>query len=430
LTAIATALAGRAGARLARRLGIAAGRDTMLKLLRSVPEPVPPDLTAIAVDDFALRRGHVYATVVVNMLTHRPVEVLPGRDAQPLADWLREHPGIQVICRDRASAYAEGARTGAPQSIQVADRWHLWHNLGQAVDKTVAAHHGCVLAHLTPPAPAPPPAEPDEVEHADDDVELATGAAPPRLDPARDVCGRERVVVARTQQRHADVQRLLAEGVTITGIGRSLGLDRTTVRRFARTPDVSELLVKATQRESLLDGYTQHLHARLAAGVDNAAVLYSEIRALGYIGSVQTVRRFVHPRRHGNEPGHPRTHHGPSRAGSVEIPKPRQISRWIMTDPAHLDPDDTTRLGEILNACPELQATAEHVRAFADIMNKRRGDRIHDWLDAITTSGLPALRSLATGLRRDLDAVIAGLSTPWNSGPAEGNVNRIILRNQ
>jgi transposase len=269
------------------------------------------------------------------------------------------------------------------------------------------------------------PAEPDVVESAGDDAARATGELLP-LEPACDVCGRERVVVARTRQRHADVQRLLAEGLTLSGISRRLGLDRTTVRRFARTADVEELLVKATHRESLLDGHIQYLQARLAAGVDNATLLYTEIRALGYTGSVQTVRRFVHPQRDGHQAGHPRLHQRPgSGAASPEVPKPPQISRWIMTDPDRLDPDDAIRLDQILNACPELQATAIHVRAFADIMNKRRGDRIHDWLHAITDDNLPALRSLATGLRRDLDAVIAGLSTHWNSGPAEGNVNRI-----
>ena len=96
-----------------------------------------------------------------------------------------------------------------------------------------------------------------------------------------------------------------------------------------------------------------------------------------------------------------------------------------MTDPRHLDPDDTARLAEILNACPELAAVANHVRGFADMMNTKHGDRIHDWLDAVSRDNLPALHSLVTGLRRDLAAVIAGLSMHWNSGPAEGNVNRI-----
>ena len=194
-------------------------------------------------DDFALRRGHVYGTILVDMDTGKPIDLLDGREAEPLAQWLRDHPGARVICRDRAGAYAEGAKTGAPQAIQVADRWHLWHNLAGYVEKTVGRHRGCWMT-----------------DHAEDkglgssDAAESRPAQPVVLDGEMAQPAESRLVI-RTRERYAAVQDLLGAGESLSAMCRILSLDRKTVQRFARAGTVEELLGKAIARTSVLDPF-------------------------------------------------------------------------------------------------------------------------------------------------------------------------------
>jgi hypothetical protein len=285
------------------------------------------------------------------------------------------------------------------------------------VDKTVTTHHACVRAAMTiEPGQATSP-DPDAGPQPACDAEPAEDPAAAEPDGSLDVCGRERSLVVRTRERYAAVQQLLADGVSLAEIGRQLELERGTVRRFARAASLDELLVKAVHRASRLDGYTHHLTSRFTDGVTNANVLHAELAALGFTGSVQTIRRWLHPLR-AAAPAPPR----PSRP---TVPKPRRITRWIMTDPQRLASDEHAQLADVLASCPELRAIAGHVRDFAELMNKHRGDRLPDWMQRVQADNLPALHSLVTGLRRDLDAATAGLTMIWSSGPVEGAVNRI-----
>ena len=393
LEQVGLALAGRAGARLACSLGLPASRDTLLRLLGALPDPEVDQVAVVGVDDFAFRRGRIYGSVLVDMATHRPVDLLPDREAVTFADWLRDHPGTQVICRDRAGAYAEGARQGAPAAIQIADRWHLWHNLADHVEQTVLGHRGCLREPL-PESPVPTsPADPAPLP----------APAPP-----------EKQIVTRTTQRYAQVQELRAHGESISAISRRLQLDIQTVRRFAHASSLEELLAKTAERASVLDGFTDWLHQRWMKGCTDAAQLTTELKAQGYTGSDQTVRRYLRPFRQGRPTPPPRP----------ATPTVREVTGWILRRPDALDPEEQTRLQELLARWPPLQAASGHVAAFAELLTGLHGDRLDGWIAAVEADDLPGLHSFATGLRRDHRAVSNGLRLPYSSGPVEGNVNR------
>ncbi|MGW0886193.1 ISL3 family transposase [Streptomyces sp. NPDC002671] len=421
LTSIAACLTGRPGARLAAALSMRVAKDKLLELLRRLPELPQVSMRVLGVDDFALRKGDSYATILVDLEGRRPVDVLPGRDAEPLAAWLRAHPEIEVICRDRAGAYAEGASSGAPQARQVADAWHLLRNLAEAVEKTVGAHHPCIRkAFTTPQAVTDPATVPGGT--AEPPVE-ETPFVPP--DGTRDVLGRPRRLVARTTERYTAVQQLLSEGRSLAAIGRQLRLDHSTVRRFARAQSLDELLVRATNRASILDEHMPYLHQRWREGCHDIPQLHRELRARGFTGDIQCVRRYFRPFK---KPHSPKPKNPPAPAPELRpAPKPRRVVRWIMTSPGHLAETDAAELKEIRAACPHLDATARHVRDFADMMRDLRGEELPSWMDRVLADDLPALHSLVNGMKRDLDAVTAGLSTHWSSGQVEGHVTRAKL---
>jgi transposase len=398
LEAVALALGGRAGARLAGRLAAGVSRMTLIRLIRAIPDPVVECAPRVlGVDELALHKGHSYGTLLVDVETRRPVGVLEERSSDSFAAWLSAHPGAELICRDRGGCYAGGGARGAPDAVQVADRWHLWHNLGEAVERAVARRR----EHLRVAAPAPV-------------ATTAPEAAPAAVRPR---AGR---IAGRTRRRHAEVHQMLADGHCFGTIAADLGLSRNTVRGFARAASPGELLVRdgTGQRASILDEYVPCLLQRWSSGCTNAALLWQEIRARGYPGSCRQVRSYLR-RFRGN---------AIVPAPVPAPPKARAVTSWIMTRPDRLADADRASLDAILAASPELAAVTASVRAFAAIMNERRGHKLLEaWMTNALATSDPALRSFVTGLRADQDAVTAGLTLPWNSGIVESHVNRIKM---
>jgi len=400
LAGIGLELAGRAGARLAGLLGIAVHPSTVLRLVKALPAAqVTGAPEVLGIDDFALRKGQVYGTVLVDVTTGDVIDLLPDREAATVEAWLRAHPGTQIICRDRAGAYAEAARAGAPEATQVADRWHLWHNLAEYAGKTVARHRGCLTQSAPGEAAGPPgPAEPDAAGHEQEPAGPAIPGGP------ADGGGTEGRLVTRTRDRYAAIHELLAAGESLHAISRSLALSRPTVRRFARAASAEELLDGATGKESKLDPFKPYLCQRWNDGITDATTLHAELQQRGFTGCVRTVRRYVAPFRQAAAAPDP----------APAVPKTRQITRWLLSRPDHLQPGEQAQL-------------AGHVASFAQMMTERTGDRdLEAWLTAVEADdGQPELRSFATGIRHDLQAVTNGLTLPYSSGKVEGTVNKI-----
>ncbi|WP_433891271.1 ISL3 family transposase [Streptomyces sp. CA-111067] len=397
LAAVGLALAGRAGARLARVLGVPVSRSTVLRLVDALPEPEIPAPRVVGVDEYATRKGRHYGTVLIDIETRRPVDLLPDREASSLAAWLAERPCVEVVCRDRAPFFAEGASAGAPQALQVADRWHLWHNLSEAAERAVAQHRRCLRA-LVPAAPEaePVPASEDE----------SSGSPWPTGHRFAD----------RTRSRHAAVHALLEAGHSLRSVQRQLGMAWHTVRRFADAERPDDLFTGQWQdRPSVLDDYKPYLDDRWNEGFTNAWKLWEEIVPLGYKGSYQRVRAYVHKKRISPRPV------------TARPPSPRTVSGWILRRPETLTEPERLQLKAVRTQCPELDALTRHVRSFATMLTYRQGERLPAWLDAVRRDDLPSLHTLAAGIDRDLDAVIAGLTLPWSSGAVEGHVNRIKM---
>jgi transposase len=309
---------------------------------------------------------------MIDAVTHRRVDVLPDRKAETLAAWLREHPGVQVVCRDGSAAYAEAIRQGAPTAVQASDRWHLWHGLAAAVEKTVIAHDACW-------------------NHT------------PRVAGS--------VLAQRTRQRHAAVHDLIGRGVGLLEYARRLSWSLNTVKRYARADNVQALLRPPRYGACLVDAHRDVVRQRLGEGIPVTRIL-TEIREQGYSGSANLLVRYINQGRADPE----RT-----------TPSPRRLVSWIMSRLADLSDRTRRHLHDLIANCPEMTTLAARVREFAAILTQRRGADLDDWISTTRADALPGFGSYLNGLEKDYDATVAGLTLPHSNGPTEGVNTKVKL---
>jgi transposase len=287
-SSIGFALGGRPGAKAATKLGMQTGADSILRRVRNaMARPFDEmKVRALGVDDWALKKGQHYGTILVDLEKRRPIDLLQGREAAPLEEWLKKHPEIEVITRDRAGAYADGARKGAPQAQQVADRWHLLKNANEAFERLIQRHQK-IIREAVEKLPAPQQETVVEITTTSK-VVPETASEYMRSRSARE---RRQAFHAERKAHYDRVQEMKRQGYTIIQIKKHLGLSYSQVAGFFNAEEYP--VINRAKGRSQLDEFDDYLRERWSSGCHSAGQLYRELSEKGYTGSDVTVRRHV-----------------------------------------------------------------------------------------------------------------------------------------
>jgi transposase len=419
LRAIGIALGGKAGARLAARLGLPTSAITLLRLVRGSPLPQAPALQVVGIDEWAWRRGHRYGTILVDLKTHRVVDLLPDRSAATVAAWLAQHPTITAVCRDRSDLYADGMRRGASQAVHVVDRFHLVHNLRQGLEAFLLNHRPalqaaavCTAMALTPPTGPVPVTPMYRGRRRRPKPAPRQGAArPPRH--------------AAWGTIYDAVQTLQAQGTPVTTIARRLGISRPTVYAYLRrdTPPAPRSPQRSGQ---VLRPYMPYLIRRWREGISDSRQLWREIQAQGYAHSARTVCRFLTRLRRAAEAGQaPEAQTSPYTR--LQGPSARAVPFAIVCPTAKRSLEAQTYVDQLCRVDTGIARANLLIQAFLTMVRERRGAELEAWMAEAMHSGLDELARFARGLQEDLAAVTARLTLEWSNGVTEGQIHRLKL---
>jgi transposase len=433
LLRVGVVLGGEAGARMLPVLGMTSSADTLLRLVhRAAIAPAPPP-RVVGVDDWAIRRGHAYGTILVDLERRSPIDLLADRTADTLSRWLAEHPGIAIVARDRAETYAQGIREGSPEATQVADRWHLLKNLGEVLERVLQHHRAALERAATLASDAAPAAEPAYVTAADVEDSAATQeavekAATPTPTAVADQPPRPSPTRTKRQQLYERVHALHAQVFSIHAISQQTGVARPTVRKYLRADQCPERAQRRTSIGAWTD-YSTFLRKRWDEGCRDAVMLWRELVARGFRGTLRTVQRHVSSWRRVDSPRN-RTRGGEAGAAAsptMRPPSPRQLRWWLLQPAAEPNPERGRFIQHLLEQCPAVAIGQRLAQEFVRLVRGRDAAALVPWLEQAESSSLAEFRDFAAGLRRDDGAVKAALTQPWSNGQTEGQVTKLKM---
>ncbi len=381
--------------------------DTLLRLIRSGEAPRHPSPRVVGIDDWSFRRGQSYGTIVCDLERRRVIDLLPDRTAETVAKWLKQHPGVEIVVRDRAGAYAEGARNGAPVAVQVADRWTLLRNLGDTMQGLVDRHRRQVHAAARGVA---------HQRHAERAV-----TCPPNLTQEQALRSGRR---QQRDERYEAIQEMKTRGLTSIQIGANLGVSHITVQRWLKA-GAAPAHDKPPQPGSV-GPRAPYLEQRWQEGCRNATLLWRELKDRGYRGSERTLRRWLAERR--QRGARLREIVDTVAAEAWKVPSSRRCARLLTATADKIGVRESEFLTNLRVTAPDLVRAGEIASEFAGMVCKRAPEKAEAALKVwMGTAQDSLLASFTRGLERDRSAVQAALTEPWSTGPVEGHINRLKL---
>jgi transposase len=350
----------------------------------------------------------------------RPVDLLPDREAETLAAWLKAHTGVEIVTRDRSRAYAEGITGGAPSALQVADRFHILKNLSEALERLLTRHHQFVRAAVQPAAASSQP-----LPLAQPEAGLPALTQPTFLPPLRPRPG----VAERRENSLAlynEVVRLKSEGLSTDEIAPRVGKRPRTVRHWLQRGEFREL---RKHRRSPLDAYLPYISTKWEEGCRNVSELWRELIDRGYRGSYKSLNIYLH-----RKPAPPPTEGERSGKNAqvrpdpplMPVPGPRRAA-WMLLKPERLKEADSQMVENLCRLSPEVAEATVLARRFFQLARGREAEQLSAWMVEVEDSQLPELKAFARGLGQDRAAIEAALREEWSNGQTEGQVHRLKL---
>jgi transposase len=421
LNLVGFAAGGEGGARLLRRLGMRASPSSLLRYVRGSPEAAHPPPRVVGIDDWAFRRGHRYGTMIVDLERHEVVDLLEDREAGAVRAWLERHPQIRVVARDRGGAYAEAATKGAPQALQVADRWHLVHNLAAALEEFLLQKKKALRQAARTETRSP------EEDHA---TSFSAGSLAPnrpriwyekQLDASRK--RHERIV-----EQWRNIRRLHLAGADVHDVAKRLGVSRETVYRYRKMEEPPEP-TRFRHKRRVLDPYVPYILRRWGEGCRNGVKLDREIREQGYAYGASNVARLVAELRRAGVGGSAtgRTQGGVVLPGKASVPTARQAAALFLKRREKLTAEQEAYLDRLGTLDKALADAYRLTQEFARMVRGLEGEKLDGWLEEAKASEAEVMGRFAKGLEKDLSAVHAGLTESWSNGPVEGFIHKLKL---